>query len=196
MKLVSALFLLVMAFPASAQTVSPGVYDMKDREFTADEVKRALAPQPSANSAGATDGAAVGKARRTRGLNVEAAAPQSPSAQDVPRKLSMQLQFDLNSAEISDGARSRLDALGMALQSPELSSGTYIVSGHTDVSGRYDYNLGLSKRRAEAVKAYLVSRHQVDPTRIIPVGRGPDELLDASDPKSAANRRVQVEAAK
>jgi flagellar motor protein MotB len=53
--------------------------------------------------------------------------------------------------------------------------------------------LGLSKRRAEAVKNYLVTNHGISASRIVPVGKASDELLDPSDPNSPANRRVQLE---
>lgn len=189
MRLVILFVVMLLTRPVFAQTAASGVYDMKDREFTADEVKRALAPPSTAPVAGSQDGGTAGtpgaKPRKVRGLSVEPAGP---------RKLSMQLQFGFDSAEIAEGARSRLDALGIALQSPELSSETYIVSGHTDSSGRYNYNVVLSKRRAEAVKAYLVTNYHIDPNKIIPIGKGPDELLDPSEPNSAANRRVQFEA--
>lgn len=183
MKSILLLAAVFASFSAVAQGTSSGIYDLKDRQFTADEVKKALAPPDVAPQQRTTR-----SLRTTRGINVEAATP------DPPRKISLQLQFGFDSAEITDGARSRLDVLGSALQSPELAQGTYIISGHTDTSGRYDYNVALSKRRAEAVTEYLVSRYQIDRAKVIPVGKGPDELLDRGDPKSASNRRVQIEA--
>lgn len=189
--LVTAIVLYMVVQPAIAQ-----VYDMKDRSFTSDEVKRALAPPTADNPIGANaEGTTVPSARRTRGLGVISAGAVSAVAADAtPRKLSMQLQFGFDSAELTDGARARLDAVGSALQSPDLLSGKFIISGHTDATGRYDYNLGLSKRRAEAVKNYLMAKHNVDPGRIVPVGKASDDLLDAADPTSPANRRVQLEA--
>jgi len=47
-----------------------------------------------------------------------------------------------------------------------------IISGHTDSIGREDYNLELSRRRAENVKKYLVTKHQMDPRKIVTVGFG------------------------
>jgi OmpA-OmpF porin, OOP family len=105
----------------------------------------------------------------------------------------MQLPFAFDSSEILEAAKSRLDALGVALQSPELLNERYIVSGHTDSAGRIDYNIDLSKKRAEAVKAYLVGKHGIATTRIVPIGKGSSELIDPSDPRAAANRRVMIE---
>jgi outer membrane protein OmpA-like peptidoglycan-associated protein len=190
----------VLLMQLCTQVPNAQVQDMKDQAFTADDVKRALAPPANANTApsGGPNSSNVvnGAPRRTRGLGVVAAGTAAASAavaESAPRKLSMQLQFDFNSSDITESARARLDAVGSALQSPELAAGKFIVSGHTDATGRYDYNLGLSKRRAEAVKNYLVTNHGISASRIVPVGKASDELLDPSDPNSPANRRVQLE---
>ena len=165
--------------------------DLKDREFTADEIVRALVPK--ADSAGAPGSAPT---RTKRGLGVvQAGSPgsDSPSSQQVRRSVSMQLQFDFDSARLSDSALTRLDAVGTALLAPELVGSRFVISGHTDATGRYDYNLGLSKRRAEAVRDYLVRRHGIPPERMLPVGKASDDPIDTANPESAANRRVQLE---
>lgn len=69
----------------------------------------------------------------------------------------------------------------------------YVV-GHTDSVGETDYNMGLSRRRAQAVVEVLVSRHGVDRGRLEPYGVGP--LVPASSNRSedgrARNRRVEL----
>ena len=189
--------LVCISCPADAQ--NPGrVVDLRDREFTAEEIKRALvAPKTEAGEAASGSPTAGGgaKVRRLRGLGVVAAgesgAGTTPTA--PPPKISMQLPFAFDSADVLESARSRLDALGLALQSQELLGERYIVSGHTDAAGRYEYNVALSKRRAESVKNYLVTKHGIAPDRIVPVGKGPDELVDPTDPRAAVNRRVAIE---
>jgi len=176
----------LVAVVASAQSGPGGVQDLGTRSFTTEDVIKALERRPQ--------GEPVRKTRGLRGVEVkpaEGAAASSDSS--APRKLSMQLQFEFDSAALTDAARARLDAVGAAFTSPQLTAEKFIVSGHTDITGRYEYNLALSKRRAEAVKTYLVSRHGVAPERILPVGKASDELIDASDPASPANRRVQIE---
>ena len=68
------------------------------------------------------------------------------------------------------------------------------VSGHTDSTGAPAYNRDLSRRRAEAVKRYLVE-HGIDVARIQTRGAGPDEPLDTN--RSAAgrarNRRIEFD---
>ncbi len=66
------------------------------------------------------------------------------------------------------------------------------VRGHTDSRGKLDYNIRLSLRRAEAVKAYLVKRG-VDETRIRVEGVGPKEPIASNKRRRgrAKNRRIE-----
>ena len=61
------------------------------------------------------------------------------------------------------------------------------VSGHTDNLGSYPYNVGLSRRRAEAVKKHLVQAG-IDSSRISVAGFGPDKPI--SDNKTRAGRQL------
>ncbi len=69
-----------------------------------------------------------------------------------------------------------------------------IAVGHTDSVGSDAYNQKLSVRRAEAVKAYLVSKG-IEKNRVYTEGKG--EKQPVADNKTAAgrakNRRVEVE---
>ena len=69
-----------------------------------------------------------------------------------------------------------------------------ITVGHTDSTGPEAYNRKLSIRRAEAVKAYLISTG-IDASRVYTEGKG--ETQPVADNKTAAgrakNRRVTVE---
>jgi OOP family OmpA-OmpF porin len=66
------------------------------------------------------------------------------------------------------------------------------ISGHTDADGDHDKNVDLSRRRADAVKAYFVGKG-IDASRIQTRGVGPDEPI--ADNKTAAgkqkNRRIE-----
>lgn len=185
--------ILCFAAAAVVQAQTRDVADFGDKEITKGDVLRALSP--AFKTRGLTIGQEEPKdAAAAKDAPAGTAAPATaPAAADTgPRKLSLQLQFGLNSAELSPGARRRLDAIGEALAAAELAQAKFVISGHTDVSGSYDYNLRLSKRRADAVKVYLVSAHDVAAERLKAVGRGPDELLDEDNPRSPANRRVQL----
>ncbi len=69
----------------------------------------------------------------------------------------------------------------------------YIV-GHTDSVGAYETNLDLSRRRAEAVVQALVSRHGIEPARLVPAGVGPlaPVASNATEAGRAENRRVEL----
>jgi hypothetical protein len=69
-----------------------------------------------------------------------------------------------------------------------------VATGYTDTSGSATYNLGLSERRAEAVKAELVSLG-VPAVNIETLGEGQNNLLvpTGDGVREAQNRRVQIE---
>ena len=71
---------------------------------------------------------------------------------------------------------------------------TYIVEvqGHTDNVGKYDYNMDLSERRAQAVRTYLINQG-VPAERLSAHGYGPDRPIDDNKTKAgrAKNRRVE-----
>jgi OOP family OmpA-OmpF porin len=92
-----------------------------------------------------------------------------------------------------------LDTFADALQSnPQIASVT--ITGHTDQMGAAAYNRGLSQRRADAVKAYLVSKG-VAASRLTAQGMGSTKLVKECDLRNRAeavacgapNRRVEVE---
>lgn len=68
------------------------------------------------------------------------------------------------------------------------------VEGHTDNVGGDDYNLQLSQRRAEAVKAALVSRYHITAERLTPQGFGATRPKETNDTLAgrARNRRVEL----
>ena len=69
------------------------------------------------------------------------------------------------------------------------------VDGNTDSRGGRRANIALSKRRAQAVKNYLVRRYGFDPRRVIAVGNGPDKPIasNATAAGRAKNRRTDFE---
>lgn len=67
------------------------------------------------------------------------------------------------------------------------------VVGHTDSTGKYSYNIDLSKRRAQSVVTFL-REQQVSSSRITMDGVGPDQpIADNGTPEGRAkNRRVEI----
>jgi outer membrane protein OmpA-like peptidoglycan-associated protein len=99
--------------------------------------------------------------------------------------------FETGKSEIKPGARRTLDQMVRALRNEPES--TLVIEGHTDSVGKRNYNLALSKRRAEVVRAYLVARG-ISSRRIEARGMGPDYPV-ASNGNAAGrqqNRRVEL----
>jgi OOP family OmpA-OmpF porin len=68
-----------------------------------------------------------------------------------------------------------------------------IIIGYTDSTGNANYNLGLSKRRAESVRDYLVAQG-VPAEKLRVLGRGENDPIASNATKEgrAENRRVEV----
>lgn len=99
--------------------------------------------------------------------------------------------FDTGRAELKPGAMQTIDRLASFMKEHE--SYQLLVEGHTDSVGGDDYNLQLSERRAEAVRAALMSRG-VDSGRVRVRGLG--KSFPVADNGTASgrqqNRRVEV----
>jgi outer membrane protein OmpA-like peptidoglycan-associated protein len=101
--------------------------------------------------------------------------------------------FKFNSDKLSDDAKQQLDQL-VGGQMSSIKRYFIAIQGFTDKTGTPEYNLDLSRRRAEAVQTYLVAQHSVPVYRIQIVGLGHDKPLNDEKTKSdrEKNRRVEV----
>jgi OmpA-OmpF porin, OOP family len=100
--------------------------------------------------------------------------------------------FEFNSAQLTDEAKQELDQLTGAVG--DLKRYFVAIQGFTDKIGTPEYNLQLSRRRAEAVQTYLVAKHSVPVYRIQIVGLGHDKPVNDEKTRSdrEKNRRVEV----
>jgi OOP family OmpA-OmpF porin len=100
--------------------------------------------------------------------------------------------FDFDKSVLKPEGRAKLDDLVGKIQGINLE--VIIAVGHTDSVGTDSYNQRLSVRRAEAVKAYLVSKG-IERNRVYTEGKG--EKQPVADNKTAEgrakNRRVEIE---
>ena len=129
--------------------------------------------------------------RTTRSLTTDERDKITSIAQKKP-SVDLEINFEYNSDRLSAKAMPQVSALGEALSSADLKGSTFIVAGHTDGKGGDTFNQGLSERRADALKRYLMDRYKIDDGRLVTVGYGKTQLKNTANPTAAENRRVQV----
>ncbi|MYN11838.1 OmpA family protein [Pusillimonas sp. TS35] len=100
--------------------------------------------------------------------------------------------FDFDKSTIKPEGRQILDQV--AAQVSNMNLETLIATGHTDSIGTEKYNQGLSERRANAVKTYLVGKG-IPADRIYAEGKGETQPVASNKTREgrAQNRRVEIE---
>ena len=123
------------------------------------------------------------------------ATPASPTADKIT--FAADAFFDFDKSTLKPEGKAKLDDLVGKLRAINLE--VIIAVGHTDSIGSVAYNQKLSVRRAESVKAYLVSKG-VEANRIYTEGKGksqpiaPNTVNGKDNPAGRAkNRRVEIE---
>ena len=107
-------------------------------------------------------------------------------------QLTIAIEFDFDSARISPRSYRAIGLMADALYHPVLYGYCFLIVGHTDATGRREYNLKLSDRRAEAIRQALINPFGIGKLRVDTLGLGEEQLLDRRNPKAAENRRVQL----
>lgn len=100
--------------------------------------------------------------------------------------------FDFDKAVLKPAGKSSIDELLSKIK--DINVEVIIGVGHTDSVGKDAYNQKLSVRRAEAVKAYIVSKG-FEPNRVYAEGKGETKPVASNKTSSgrAKNRRVEIE---
>jgi outer membrane protein OmpA-like peptidoglycan-associated protein len=101
--------------------------------------------------------------------------------------------FDFDKAVVKKQYYSKLDEIAATIKKdPKLK---VEVQGHTDSIGSEKYNMGLSKRRANAVKDYLIKKGGVPANQLTAVGFGESKPIAPNTTKEgrAKNRRVELQ---
>ena len=110
----------------------------------------------------------------------------------VPRRLVLEgVNFDFDKASLRQEDRDVIDKNAAELK--EWGDIKVEVSGHTDNVGSDRYNMGLSLRRAETVRSYLISKG-ISSDRLIAKGYGESQPLVTNDTDDSRfqNRRVEL----
>ena len=100
--------------------------------------------------------------------------------------------FAFNKSDIRPEFQSELDEVGTFLQN---NPNAYVMLvGYTDSIGSAEYNLGLSKRRADSAANYLMTQHNIKQDRIVVnyYGKANPIASNDTDEGRAQNRRVEI----
>ena len=118
-------------------------------------------------------------------------APQVAREKGLPT-VDIEVLFAYDSSEITPVAAESLMSLGRALADPRLAGQRFVIAGHTDARGARSYNVSLSDRRAQAVRAFLIEHFKIAPENLVARGFGESQLKNPRNPLAPENRRVQV----
>ena len=118
---------------------------------------------------------------------MQEAAPE-PEVRTITVRLNV--EFEFNKATVLAVYGDQLDAIAAAMKAHDDID--LVLEGHTDSRGSDQYNMNLSQRRADAVKAKLVEDYGIPADRVSAVGYGESRPIASndSDDGRARNRRV------
>ena len=136
-----------------------------------------LAPTPSANADSAARADSIARAEAARQAELARARAEQDSLRavrereqrdaaqnaDAMRVLAATIYYDYDQSDLTDAARSLLQAKVPVLQAKPTTR--IRITGHTDDRGSSEYNLALGLRRAAEAKAFLVA-NGIDGSRI------------------------------
>lgn len=166
--LLSSALVAASALAASAQSQT-----LSQTPYSADDVANFL-----------VDSADLGLNRGICIGTTEECAPPKPKGMD------MMINFELDSAELTDQARQTLAVVAQAFDDERLQKARFMIEGHTDARGTETYNGNLSEDRAAAVKTYLIELG-VSEERLSAMGFG-ETAPRTTDPLDPENRRVEL----
>ena len=169
-----AAVLLLAASAAFGQTPPPDATNMG-----ADAIVQALTPKPVPRGY-------LSRGYQPRGVTIEEPVDTPPPSIDL------YINFDFDSAALGTDAQLTLKTVGTALADPRLRGFGFKIAGHTDAVGTDEYNIDLSRRRAEAVRQHLIYYYSIAAERITAQGYGKTRLLDPQHPEDGINRRVEI----
>ena len=122
------------------------------------------------------------------------------TATEVRMELAADVLFDFDKADILPKAQAALKQVAAVIRDKAKGKGAVTIEGHTDAKGSDPYNQRLSKRRAEAVKKWLVNHEGLGNVSFTTRGFGatkpvaPNKKPDGSDDPEGRqkNRRVEI----
>jgi len=100
--------------------------------------------------------------------------------------------FDFDKADVKPESEPTLKEIANLLKK-DTKLNLYVV-GHTDNKGKFEYNIDLSKRRAQAIVKELTTKYGISSNRLTPDGVGPLAPVSTNETEDGRklNRRVEL----
>lgn len=142
------------------------------------------------------DGDGTMKAIQVAGQDVEGILSGLSAGTGSARRLSLpgNLTFAYDSADLSLAGRTEMEKIAEAFRKylgDDLAKATFIIEGHSDPTGTPEYNLRLSERRAESVRAWFITALGLDPAKVQTIGYGATRPVEGA-PLSGTVEEMQV----
>lgn len=148
--------------------------------------------------AGAAAGAAIGAAighrmdkQQQELQQIPGVEVSRPAENQIDVRLTSDVLFDVDSAGLRSESRTMLRQLAENVR--QYPDEVLEVEGHTDSTGTADYNMGLSQRRADSVRIFLVDQG-LPSSRVTASGYGESRPKASNDTPEGRqlNRRVEI----
>ena len=107
-------------------------------------------------------------------------------------KILVEVRFDPDSAIVRPESYQTLGLIADAMVRATMLPYVFLIVGRTESTGKRDYNLTLSQRRADSIRDVLVNTFKISSKRLQTLGLGEEQLLDANQPAAAINQRVAI----
>jgi OOP family OmpA-OmpF porin len=102
------------------------------------------------------------------------------------------IRFDPDASVVRPDSYETLGLIADALvRAPMLPYG-FLIVGRTESTGKREYNLILSQRRADSIRDVLVNTFKISSKRLQTLGLGEEQLQDGNQPGSAVNQQVEI----
>lgn len=149
-------------------------------------------PKPGWKS-GAKESGGEGTGRGFSNLDDLLAQTGPLTPETAPILMPTDLLFDYDAPNLRDQAVASLQKLGVLIQ--RNPGARFVIEGHSDSFGSEEYNLELSRRRADSVKAWLTGVMGLPDSAIRTVGFGKSRLIAPATgtiEEQQINRRVEI----
>ena len=176
---------LMLAMPAAAAFAQPAataenmVSQLAGQETTAELDAVVLRQQASDRVKSKADAIALKR------------PPVAAQLRKLPH-LDLDIQFNPDSPVIRPESYRILGRIADAFADPRMLPYGFLIIGHTESTGKREYNLTLSQRRADSIRDVLVTTFKISPKRIQAVGLGEEQLLDPEHPRAPVNQQIQI----